>query len=360
MDYLNEHQLIQIRALIGVSSVLSVAGSAFILGTYFAYPRVRSFPVKLLAMLSISDLFGSVFHFAAVLMYNDYGHLPSTLLCQIQGGGIQLFSIAAFCWSLSISVTAYLVVAKRMLEFEPYEKYYHVSCWGFSFATIIPLIVEYHDMGPNWCWIGFEGNDIRFALSFGPAIALLLATVVFYVLTMTKILRMSRDAEIESRKYVPQMQASINAKAQTYRNIGARVSSRLSLYVAVFFVCWIWSLVNRIYAAIYNAEPPYFLFAMQAWFSPLQGLFNAIIYGNNKQVRKAYRESFRAWKAQKTQPKAPQRTRPELYVYLTDSDDDDDETDDIRGIGKRQDEQSAKNDIGNVHEYHTIIMPHER
>eukprot|EP00002_Diphylleia_rotans_P004660 TRINITY_DN1354_c0_g1_i2.p1 TRINITY_DN1354_c0_g1~~TRINITY_DN1354_c0_g1_i2.p1 ORF type:complete len:314 (-),score=39.88 TRINITY_DN1354_c0_g1_i2:509-1450(-) len=288
MDLLDETELIQIRYLIGVSSLLSIAGSCFILATYISFPNVRSFPVKLLSMLSVSDLFGSVFHFSSVFFYWHYGDLPSTLACQIQGGGIQFFSMAAFSWSLAISVTAYMVVVKKLIEIESYEKYFHAACWGFPAFTLIPLIVKYPDMGPNWCWVGFEGNDIRFSLSYGPAILLLLTSIMFYGLTVYRIYTLRREAELESLKYVPQMQASINAKARVYRHLGIKIAFRLSLYVLVFVICWIWAVINRLHVAIYNTEPEFILYALQAWFTPLQGLFNALVYGNNKQVRQKF------------------------------------------------------------------------
>jgi hypothetical protein len=47
---------------------------------------------------------------------------------------------------------------------------------------------------------------------------------------------------------------------------------------------------------LYPSEPIFYLYALQAAFSPLQGFMNSIIYGFNDELRQKYREAWKRWK----------------------------------------------------------------
>ena len=76
-----------------------------------------------------------------------------------------------------------------------------------------------------------------------------------------------------------------------------KIRMRLLLYLVVFFVCSIWGLVNRILQMTNTSthQPPEQMEAMEAFFSPLQGFLNAIVYGLNVQVGCAPANWCLAW-----------------------------------------------------------------
>jgi len=64
-----------------------------------------------------------------------------------------------------------------------------------------------------------------------------------------------------------------------------------SLFVISFIICSIWGVINRIQNWLAPESPVFLLYAFQAFFSPLNGFFNAIVYGLNDELREKIRES---------------------------------------------------------------------
>jgi len=56
---------------------------------------------------------------------------------------------------------------------------------------------------------------------------------------------------------------------------------KLSLYLVVFIVCWIWDIAYHIYSAIWKNDycSGYWLAILQKFFTPLQGFLNLWVYG---------------------------------------------------------------------------------
>jgi len=69
------------------------------------------------------------------------------------------------------------------------------------------------------------------------------------------------------------------------RAMKKKIRKRLLLYLVVFFLCSVWGLINRIWQiSIAIHRPPAYMTGLEAFFSPLQGFLNALVYGLNNQV----------------------------------------------------------------------------
>ena len=67
------------------------------------------------------------------------------------------------------------------------------------------------------------------------------------------------------------------------------VNRRLVLYALCLGGVRVWGLANRLHAAVHPNTPMFALYALHAFFSPLQGLCNALVYGFSKRLRDHYR-----------------------------------------------------------------------
>ena len=69
---------------------------------------------------------------------------------------------------------------------------------------------------------------------------------------------------------------------------------RLTLYIWVFLFIRIWGVINRLQNFADRDHPSFTLYMLTSLFSPLQGMFNAIVYGFNQRLMLEYKKRFAA------------------------------------------------------------------
>ena len=73
----------------------------------------------------------------------------------------------------------------------------------------------------------------------------------------------------------------------------AKVVRRLGRYLTVFLLCNLFGFLNQARDLVHSdKEPSLLLSALEAAMAPLQGLGNAIVYGNNRRVKELYAEAY--------------------------------------------------------------------
>ncbi|RLN50220.1 hypothetical protein BBJ28_00021413 [Nothophytophthora sp. Chile5] len=72
-----------------------------------------------------------------------------------------------------------------------------------------------------------------------------------------------------------------------------RFREKVTLYLAIFFLCSVWGAINRL-VQFFRADhaPSEFLSVMESVCDPLQPLLNAVAYGTNKRSLEAYKARF--------------------------------------------------------------------
>ena len=64
------------------------------------------------------------------------------------------------------------------------------------------------------------------------------------------------------------------------------INRRIRLYIAVFFLVRMWSVINRLQNWANPEAPSFALYLLHSIFSPLQGFCNSLVYGCNTRLRR--------------------------------------------------------------------------
>lgn len=269
--YFSNQERYVLWALTVVGSSLSLLGTSLITLSYIAFPSLRTFPYKLIVLLSISDFGGAISYLIPTgdmeVTYGPSGDIlrpHPTTACVLQASLSQFFSIASFLWITVFSFNIYEVLVQKKSNVEAFERYYHLACWGVS-ALFLAINLGTHSFGPTlvWCWIDSAHNDLRIGTFYAPLIAIFLALFIFYLLIGKSLKGMGDEKQ-------------------------AAINSRLRQYLLVFFFVRVWSLANRFQNFLQPDHPIYFLYLMHSSMSTLQGFANAVVYGLNVRVRAHY------------------------------------------------------------------------
>jgi hypothetical protein len=254
-----------IKAVVLTGASLSVLGSSFIIFTYWYLPKLRSFPYKLIAYLSLADWFSS---FAYILgADNDADECVNTVICGLTAAMSQFFDVATFLWTAVIAFNIYCVLVQgKGPEIRRYEKYYHMVAWGIPMVLLIVVAAtgSLGDAG-NWCWITEDHQIERVLCYYVPLMLIMIVNGVIYVLIGRAV--------------------SDTLEAST-------INRRLRLYILVFVFIRLWSVINRFQNWVNPTEPVYALYLLHSLFSPLQGFLNSIVYGFNKKVISTWRNKL--------------------------------------------------------------------
>lgn len=239
---------------------LSLIGGLFIILSYIWYRSLRNFPYKLIVILTIADVLNS----GAYLMGFDHR------LCQAQAALMQFFTVATFLWTGTFALNVYMVLVRHKSDVAAREPLYHLLCWGLSGLSLgvnlgLGSLDTTFERGELWCWIGGSYSWARLATFYAPLLLVLVLNLLFYV-RIYFAMRLRPDM------------------AHVHLN------SRLALYLSVFFCVRVWGLVNRAQNYVSPQQPIFSLYLMHAIFSPLQGFFNALVYGLNQSVRQHFQQ----------------------------------------------------------------------
>jgi len=240
-----------------ISTCLSFIGS---LATIIFFLRSREKKQKmnqLIVFLAFADLGATIFILVGQFAAKLYGEQPM-FLCTAIRAGLQFFLVSSFFWTSCIAIHMY-----RAINQKPQYKYlyigFHVVSWGVPFALAVAeaffdIIVRAHDA--PWC--NLKG-EYEWGLWLGPMILSLLLNFVLFLMVLYSI-RRKQSTSIQKR-------------------VEAVAIKRLSLYLLVFVLCWIWNVIDRIITEIKPGCEVLPIWVLQDFFSPLQGFLNFIVYG---------------------------------------------------------------------------------
>lgn len=235
---------------------LSIAGTSLITLSYILYPSLRTFPFKLIVLMSLSDFWSSISYLIPT-NGNDTA-------CQVQAGMQQFFQLATFFWTGIFSWNIFEVLVLRRSGIEKREYLYHTIVWGLS-GIILAINYAFNTFGPTlvWCWINSNHELSRLFSFYLPLTIIFFLNMILYVVIGKQLSPLGQEKQ-------------------------QAINSRLRQYLVVFFIVRIWSVINRLQNVIQPDNPIFALYFMHSFFSPLQGFCNSLVYGWNVRVRQRY------------------------------------------------------------------------
>jgi len=241
---------------------LSVLCALFTIITFTLFPRIRTYPIKLILFLCVTIVVGyGVFPFNSM-----FAQWPE--VCNIVGAIIHYFFLSNFFWCANIAFNFYEMIVRRNPETAAFEKFYHFFGWGLPCIAVIGVAAagKYGSYSPGVgnCYI----NDALsvFLGFFLPGIILVSINSVLFFFVASEIHGTLRHAP--------------NDKEQKHRAKELRVL--MSIFVTVG-LSWIFGFITSIFSSVFVVCQIFLvIFTITA---PLQGFFIFVAYCLNKKVK---------------------------------------------------------------------------
>jgi len=254
------------------ASTLSLIGAGAIMLNYLFFTSKSQILYKLIFFLSLADFFGSLFIFVSQgLLFGAafYSISYSHGLCIFFRAGINLFFVASFVWTSCIAI--HIWVSSHQKAQIPII-FFHLFAWGVPAIMTVILVAGHFVVIENdykWC---HPTTMAKWFLWEAPLCIAFMCNSVFYFMS---IRRFKVDNHINRE----------SSRSTRQKKLQWKIKKRLTLYLLVFLVCWIWDVVNKILEAI-GITPPFWLSILQSTFSPLQGFLNFLVYGLSSRMFK--------------------------------------------------------------------------
>jgi len=264
---------LEVYSLNLASSCLSVFGSAAIIINYIFFANKTQPLYKLILFLSVADFGGSLFiSISQILLFlHHFDDLPYGIdLCRVLRAFINFFFVSSFFWTSAIALHIY-VSSRQKAQIPLY--WFHMVCWGLpGIGTVIVVAAGMitQEKDGAWCSLNPLGHWLFW---YGPLLVSFVWNIVLYIL----IIRFYRGGQGAERKMMKN-----------------KIKVRVTLYILVFFICWVWDLVDFVAYELHH--PNFWLDLLTSTFMPLQGFLNFLVYGVSSRM-------FR----HRTGPKSPLR-----------------------------------------------------
>lgn len=234
---------------------------------YVAFKELRTFAFKLIFYLALAD--------AGVCISNL---MNFRVLCVPQAVTQSFFGFASAFWVLIIASTINEVVLKRNFNVQDSYSTYHKFVWGTStILAILPFVKSSYGDAGYWCWLktdewGFVWRAVTYIVLW---CIFIFISIIYY--------RVSRVPLRSSSIQEPQPQSNHS------------VLRRMKFYPMIFFISTLFASIRRGYNLIMGEES-FYLVLLHVFFSGLQGLFNALIYGLTPKVLETDQKFFEKWR----------------------------------------------------------------
>ena len=144
-----EGQKTALRTVVGLGAILSIFGSAFIVFSYWFFPRLRTFPYKIIVFLSVADVFASLSYFIGLGAEIDNASVTTPadecdgFACTLSAWMTQMFDVSTFLWTSVIAFNIFeVLVREKGRRVEANERMYQVIAWGIPFINSIIVLAS--------------------------------------------------------------------------------------------------------------------------------------------------------------------------------------------------------------------------
>jgi len=248
------------------SACLSTIGSVIIIVSFLLQMKKqrKNLVTTLVFCLAIADLIASIGIFTSQSILLFANNLSTFYLCAFLRSLIQYGFLSSFLWTSCISF--FLYSATRQSPERPSRIILmHVISWGVPAILVLSQVlakgiaVSDHSL---WC---ISTMAFEWGIWIAPLALCFCFNAVMYVL----ILRFTY-------RYSSSLHSSTPTEGQ--KKIFSLVQKRITVYILIFFLCWIWDIADHVALYIFNCKI-YVLWLLQDLFVPLQGFFNFVVYG---------------------------------------------------------------------------------
>ena len=280
---LNGDQSKIIAILVSCSGAVSVCACLVLIVLYTWFREYKRFHLRLIYVQTWIDLLLSITYIVgansrlALITHSDDG----ALICDFQGGILQLLALSSILWTGAIAHTLLLVLGYKDDLVRRFEVAYHLLVWGVSLTSvlILALVNGFGDAG-LWCWISGRTSAawFRFGLYYLPSFLLLFWNITCYALAASRLRQEARGsvASHMSQTYV----------AGTPRMANIRIITSFGTFVFVYVLVWVIGFSNRLLHAIHPQKVVFWLYCAQAIAEPSLGFLNVLAYGITEEVFK--------------------------------------------------------------------------
>ncbi|CAG9313294.1 unnamed protein product [Blepharisma stoltei] len=271
MVCIGEYYLYRLYIINAAVSSLSLLGSMFIITVYLSFKELRVFAFKLVSILSCLD----AIHALAFLIPSYDENNSHSPLCQLQSVALTFCTLANVLWTAMIALALYLAVIheKRLGE--------HYKWYALIFAVLVPLCISWlpyitdsFGTAQGWCWIDDSkkwGTIWRYSLFYGPLWIVIPFNIIVYFKVIKKI----------------QLEIGNVSEQQQMRK---QLMRRLVMYPIILVICFTPVTISRVWEIFVDC-PPREMSVISGFFTCINGLLNALVYGMTKSVR----ESLKSW-----------------------------------------------------------------
>eukprot|EP00298_Acanthocystis_sp_HF-20_P010927 c19127_g1_i2.p1 GENE.c19127_g1_i2~~c19127_g1_i2.p1 ORF type:complete len:319 (+),score=57.64 c19127_g1_i2:65-1021(+) len=296
-----------IQTLSFVSASLSLCGCLFVIFSFLFFKNLQTFPFKLIFFVSCTELFVSCMVF-----------LTDSNACWINAAITDYFELSTMMWISVISYNIYQTLCKGNKNVESLENYYHVTGWGIPVLLWVPVAVSdsFGEAG-IWCWIPTTKVIQRWVCYYGPWAFVIMFNILIHIYVTKTVY------SLQSKKLGPlqTLQSREQSNILTDKE-GSQIILRLRLYVFVFLWVSLWSFGHRINELVDESSQSQLTFfaIMHAFFRPLQGFLNSLVYGIHRKLLNEYKIFFLTLKIFKYDRRQsdPILQRYKSYSFTTD------------------------------------------
>ncbi|KAJ0176467.1 hypothetical protein K1T71_007646 [Dendrolimus kikuchii] len=274
-----------------LSATCMLISCLFILATLAVYgwlPELRNLHGKVL-MVYLICLFGSFLCSATMQILLQLNSIPPKF-CEALTFIIYFFLLSAFFWLNVMSFDIWWTFSgKRGMTLERLSartRFYAYSMYAFGVPTMLTILLaalEYSDLPSNrflpllryqGCFL--NGNS-KLIYLYGPMVLVILANLIFFVLTALKITQISRQTSV------------LKSKDSTTHDQHRNDKQRLFLYVKLFTIMGI-NWILEVLSAIYPKLGPVWL--VTDTYNVLIGVFVFIIFVCKRKIFRLIKKRY--------------------------------------------------------------------
>ncbi|KAL4502394.1 hypothetical protein ABPG72_011981 [Tetrahymena utriculariae] len=298
------------------TNTLSLLGSSFIVLMYLCNKDLQTFAFKLVFLLSISDIilgFGRMFNFESIIT-QDYTP-EDGVKCQVQSFLVNFGGLSTIITTMAISWSLCQSVVYGINHLDDYSKYYYIVIFVFPLIiSIIPLATGDYGASGISCWISGH-KDGPYSIR-----TLLWRLFLFYIpLWLSIIYNFINYLRI--RKFVYSLFVDNTEASKQHKQI----IRKLTLYPLIMVICYLFATINRVYQFFEENEIEAIAYLHMS-LAGLQGFFNSLVYGFNKQIKS------KICKSCITQKKKDKQPEKDVVEYSSKSSIDENRQDGSRGV----------------------------
>lgn len=237
---------------------ISIAGALLTLLTFLIFPKIRTYPIKLIMYLCLVIIIGNLWF---ILCFEPEFRKDSGL-CFITGMIVHGFYVANFCWTFCIAFNFYQMIVRRNRESESLEKWYHLFSWGIPGLCVLctTCVLDYGDTG-GACYV--TSALYIFLFFFIPGLTIISLNAILFFFVIREIHETLASAPKTDKK---------DKKKEIRVYISIFISIGLSWIFGFFMVLFPERIVQLIFLTLFSI------------FTPAQGFLIFIFYCLNFKV----------------------------------------------------------------------------